>query len=188
MLLFHLLLRDQQFFTLLFLPLLLISILLGHLLSLDSLFKNAMASGVWDYVFLSAQPAYWTIPAIIFAHWLNYGFLIIVLASPWVIHTVSVLQQAFLCMCILILFTANLTLTGAFTSALTASIKENSLLLSLISIPLYVPNLLFSFAAYQATLALDYLSASLLFLLALFFFNIAVLPVSTYFALNNSNI
>ena len=209
MLLFHLLLRDQLVYEQLLyeqmyagvyvsaheqrlsralLPsLLFVCLLLGHLLSLDTLFKNYLVDGVLDYVFLSAQPLYKIIPAMIAAHWLNHGFLLTLLALPWILPGMITGTQVMLSVLVLLLFTANLTFIGSFTSALTAGIRENSLLLGLISLPLYVPNVLFSFAAYLAIIGFDDGSASLLFLVALFFFNMAILPWAVYFALTNSN-
>ena len=164
-----------------------ICLLLAHLLSLDSLFKAHLATGVMDQVFLSRQHAYLVLLAMTLAHWLNHGLLLAILALPWVLSSVLTLQQILMITMIWLLFTANLTLIGMFTSALTAAVQDNSLLLSLLSIPFHLPNLIFSFASYQMVLGLVHGPASLLFLAALFCFYFAVLPLAAYFALINSN-
>jgi len=120
---------------------------LAALLSLDHLFQADLEDGSLDQFFLSPAPMELSVLSKVTAHWLTTG-LPLAIAAPalglllnldpghWAPLTVSLLVG-----------TPALSLIGAAAAALTAGLRRGGLLLSLLTLPLYVPTLVFGAAA-----------------------------------------
>jgi heme exporter protein B len=117
--------------------------LLATLLSLDSLFRSDFEDGSLEQLVLSPQPLYFMAIAKVLAHWLTTG-LPLTLVAPLLGVMLSLPAEGYLPLALsLLLGTISLSLIGAIGAALTVSLRKGGLLLSLITMPLYVPVLIF---------------------------------------------
>ena len=120
-----------------------VSALLAVLLSLDSLFAADYRDGTLEQFVLADQPLSVITVAKVLAHWLQSG-LPLLLLSP----LLGVLMQLPNCalstlMLSLLIGTLTLSLIGAIGAALTVSLDQGGVLLSLLILPLTVPVLIF---------------------------------------------
>jgi heme exporter protein B len=117
--------------------------LLATLLSLDSLFRSDYEDGSLEQIILSPQPLYFMVIAKVLSHWLTTG-LPLTLVAPILGVMLSLPAEGYLPLLLsLLLGTITLSLVGAIGAALTVSLRKGGLLLSLITMPLYVPVLIF---------------------------------------------
>lgn len=117
--------------------------LLGILLSMDALFRADYDDGSLEQLMLSADPLYLAILAKVFAHWLVTG-LPIVLATPLYALMLNIPAQALPMLAIgLFIGTGVLSFIGAIGAALTVSLRSGGLLIALLTLPLYVPVIIF---------------------------------------------
>lgn len=121
--------------------------LLATLLSLDGLFRSDYEDGTLEQLILSPQSSYFMIIAKVLAHWLTTG-LPLTLAAPVLGLMLSLPTEGYLPL-ILTFFigTATLSLLGSIGAALTVSLRRGGLLLTLITLPFYVPVLIFGTSA-----------------------------------------
>jgi heme exporter protein B len=123
---------------------------LASLLSLDHLFQADLEDGSLDLFFFSSAPIEALVLAKVAAHWLTAG-LPLALASPLlaVLLNLDVGDWGPLVLSLLI-GTPALSLLGAGAAGVTAGLRRGGLLLSLLTLPLYVPVLIFGAAAATA--------------------------------------
>ena len=120
-----------------------VSALLAVLLSLDALFAADYRDGTLEQLVLSDQPLSVIALAKILAHWLQSG-LPLLLLSPLLGVVMQLPVPAFgVLMLSLLLGTLTLSLLGAIGAALTVSLNQAGVLLSLLILPLTVPVLIF---------------------------------------------
>ncbi|MDB2409466.1 heme exporter protein CcmB [Pseudomonadales bacterium] len=117
--------------------------LLGIMLSLDALFRADYDDGSLEQLLLSPQPLYLSVLAKILAHWFITG-LPIVLASPLYSLMLGIPFSAVPALAVGLLFGSGiLSFIGAIGAALTVSLRSGGLLIALLTLPLYVPAIIF---------------------------------------------
>lgn len=127
-----------------------IGALLSVLLSLDSLFRGDQDDGALDQLLLSPHPLPLLVLAKVFCHWLTTG-LCLTLMAPVLALMLHMPEQAYPALLIsLLLGTPVLSLAGAIGAALTVKIQRGGVLLTLLSLPLYIPVLIFATGAVNA--------------------------------------
>ncbi|MDD7805569.1 MAG: heme exporter protein CcmB [Endozoicomonas sp. (ex Botrylloides leachii)] len=127
-----------------------VTALLAVLLSLDSLFNSDYNDGTLEQLLLSPYPLPLLVLAKVLSHWFRTG-LLITLISPLLglmLHLHSHGIQALLLS--LLLGTPLLSLVGAISAALTIGIHQTSVLMTLISLPFYIPILIFGTGSIRA--------------------------------------
>ena len=120
-----------------------ISALLATLLALDNLFKEDFNNGTIDQMFIAANSLYVVALARIISHWLISGLplivmcLIIAMMLQVPAHAVDALAAS------LLLGTPTLSMVGSIGAALTVGLRYSGVLLTMITLPLYIPVLIF---------------------------------------------
>jgi heme exporter protein B len=128
----------------------LVTVLLAMLLSLDGLFRPDYEDGSLEQLLLAPQPLGLLLAAKILAHWLTTA-LPLLLASPLLaamLHLpVAVLPVLLIA---LALATPLMSLLGALVVALTVGTRRSGMLLALMLLPLMVPVVIFAAGAVAA--------------------------------------
>ncbi len=120
---------------------------LAALLSLDHLFQADLEDGALDQFFLSQTPIEALLLAKVAAHWATTG-LPLVFAAPVLALLLNLEAGNWpALMASLAVGTPALSLIGGAAAALTAGLRRGGMLLSLLTLPLYVPTLIFGAAA-----------------------------------------
>ncbi|OYD25936.1 heme exporter protein CcmB [Oceanimonas baumannii] len=134
-----------------------VAALLASLLALERLFRDDYIDGTLEQMMLMPCPLGVVVLAKVLAHWLLTG-LPLLLLSPLVAVLLSMDMNGFLGMFwTLLLGTPILSLLGAIGVALTVGIGKGGVLLSLLTLPLYIPVLIFATSAIEtAGLGLPY--------------------------------
>jgi heme exporter protein B len=151
-----------------------VAALLAALLSLDRLFQPDFEDGGLDLIVLSPLPLELAALAKCAAHWVSTG-LPLVVVSPALALVVDLDPRAIgTLMLSLFIGTPVLSLIGGVAAALTLGARRQSVLLSLLVLPLYVPPLIFGAGAVEASALGSGPRADLLLLGAL---TLAALPL-----------
>ena len=155
-----------------------VTALLAVLLSLDSLFKTDFDDGSLEQLILSSQSLYLSVLAKILAHWFVTGFPI-VLATPLISLMLGVSLEVLPELSLgLLLGTGILSFIGAIGASLTVSLASGGLLLSLLSMPLYVPAMIFGAQYLQDAIAGWPLTPSLSMLIGLLLAAVVLSPLA----------
>lgn len=129
-----------------------IGALLSVLLSLDSLFKSDQQDGTLEQLLLSPYPLSVLVLAKVLAHWLRTGFCL-TLISPLLGLMLYLSENAIVALVSgLLIGTPLLSLAGAISAALTVTISQSGVLLTLISLPFYIPILIFGTGSIRAAM------------------------------------
>jgi len=160
-----------------------VSALLATLLSLDSLFLRDRSDGTLEQLVLSGHPLSVIVLAKTLAHWLLSG-LPLLLMSPLLgvfmqLPTVALPTL----MASLLLGTLTLSLIGAIGAALTVSLNQSGVLLSLLVLPLSVPVLIFGAGAVVASASALPVLGHLSLMAAMFALALALAPLAAAAAL-----
>lgn len=127
-----------------------VAALLSVLLSMDSLFRADWRDGTLEQWVLSPVPLPLVVLAKVLAHWLATGALLALL-SPLAAVGLNLPDAAVTVMAgTLMIGTLTLSLISAISAALTVRLNQGGVLVSLISLPLHIPVLVFATAAIQA--------------------------------------
>ncbi|MBL1378357.1 heme exporter protein CcmB [Zobellella iuensis] len=127
-----------------------VAALLSSLLALERLFRDDFIDGTLEQLMLMPCPLGVLALAKVLAHWLLTG-LPLLLLSPLVAVLLSLDLAGFLgVFWTLLLGTPILSLLGAIGVALTVGIGKGGVLLSLLTLPLYIPVLIFATSAIEA--------------------------------------
>ncbi|ART79706.1 heme exporter protein CcmB [Oceanisphaera avium] len=127
-----------------------VAALLSSLLALERLFRDDFMDGTLEQLMLMPCPLGVVVLAKVVAHWLLTG-LPLLLLSPLVAVLLSLDMVAFEAVFYtLLLGTPILSLLGAIGVALTVGIGKGGVLLSLLTLPLYIPVLIFATSAIDA--------------------------------------
>ncbi|KEQ15281.1 heme transporter [Endozoicomonas montiporae] len=155
-----------------------IGALLAVLLSLDSLFKGDQEDGSLDQLLLSPHPLPLLVLAKITAHWLTTGVALILMA-PLLALMLHIPAQAFApLMFSLLLGTPLMSLVGGIGAALTVRVQRGGVLLTLLSLPLYIPILIFGTGAVQNAINEMPYTGHLLWMGALLVFGLCLAPIA----------
>lgn len=155
-----------------------IGALLAVLLSLDSLFKGDQEDGSLEQLLLSPHPLPLLILAKVGAHWLTTGVALILMA-PLLGLMLHLPAQAFPALMLSLLTgTPLMSLVGGIGAALTVRVQRGGVLLTLLSLPLYIPILIFGTGAVQnAMIDMPY-NGHLLWMAALLVFGLCLAPLA----------
>lgn len=127
-----------------------VAALLSSLLALERLFRDDFLDGTLEQLMLMPCPLSVLVLAKVVAHWFLTG-LPLLLLSPLVAVLLSLDMVAFKAVFwTLLLGTPILSLLGAIGVALTVGIGKGGVLLSLLTLPLYIPVLIFATSAIDA--------------------------------------
>jgi len=160
--------------------------LLASLLTLDNLFRSDYEDGSLELILLSPESLTLLALAKILTHWCITG-LPVILLTPVAAYMFSLdTRTTLLLMLTLLLGTPILSLIGSITTALTVRIGRGNLLLAILSLPLYVPVLIFSTLAITTYQQGMDISGHLLLLAALLVFAFTLAPLASAAALRIS--
>ena len=124
-----------------------VAALLSALLSLERLFRDDYRDGSLEQLMLLPVPLFIVILCKVASHWLLTG-LPLILISPILAILLSLDFQTWLAIALtLLLGTPTLSFIGAIGVALTVGIQKGGVLLSLLTLPLYIPVLIFATSA-----------------------------------------
>ena len=140
-----------------------VTALLATLMSMDTMFRSDYDDGSLEQLLLMPGPKILLIGAKITAHWLSIGLPLVILAPIMSLLLYFPAHAIGSLMITLLISTPILSLLGAVGVALTLSLRSGGILSSLLILPFYIPVLIFS------TMAINASAASL--------------PVSGYYAL-----
>ena len=134
-----------------------VAALLSALLSLERLFRDDYRDGSLEQLMLLPVPLFVVILCKVASHWLLTG-LPLILISPILAILLSLDFQTWLAIALtLLLGTPTLSFIGAIGVALTVGIQKGGVLLSLLTLSLYIPVLIFAtFVIDSASLGVAY--------------------------------
>ncbi len=119
-----------------------IAALLSTILVLDRVFKNDFEDGSLEQMAISGEPLYFIILGKMLSHWILTGLPLVIFSPILAVMLGFTLTQSFYVALILLVGTPLLSLVGAMCVALIVGLRQAGLLLSIITLPLYVPVLL----------------------------------------------
>ena len=130
-----------------------VAALLATMLSLNRLFAADYADGTLEQMALAPVPLGLLVAGKIVAHWLVAGLPLVVIA-PLLGLQFDLAPRALGVMVIsLLVGTPLLSLIGAIGAALTLGVRGGGVLVSLLTLPLYVPALIFGAGAVEADIS-----------------------------------
>ncbi len=159
-----------------------VTALLATTLSLETIFRSDFEDGSIEQLTLARYPLTLLVSAKIMAHWLIFGFplVLVALLTGFIL---SLSNQTMTALFItLLLGTPVLSLIGAITVALTIGLR-GGMLLSLLILPLYMPVLIFSMLAVQNATVGQSIAAEIYFLTGILVLAITLAPITTAAAL-----
>ncbi len=128
----------------------LVTVLLAMLLSLDAVFRGDLDDGALEQMLLSPQPLALLVAARMLAYWLVTALPLIVVA-PLLAYMLGLEKAAQpVLLLALLLATALLALIGTVLTALTVGTRRSGMLLALMLLPLAVPIVIFAAGAVGA--------------------------------------
>lgn len=164
-----------------------VAALLAMLLSLNSLFVGDFEDGSLEQLLLSPQPLVLLALGKTIAHWLTSGLPLVIL-SPLLAITFRMPPDVILVlMSTLALGTISLSLIGSVGAALTVGLHRGTALLSLLTLPLSMPVLIFGARTVSLAAAGDVYSMGIFALAAYAFGALSLAPFATAAALRISN-
>jgi heme exporter protein B len=161
-------------------------VLLSNLLALESLFRRDHDDGTLEQLVLLARPQFLALLAKVAAQWCVSGLPMAVLAPLAALllhvpaHAVPVIMLT------LLVGSPALTLFGAVGAALTVGLRRGGVLLALLTLPLYVPTLIFGAGAASLAVAGADVSAQIYMLMAISMLSVTVAPFAVQAALRIS--
>ncbi|HTU68027.1 MAG TPA: heme exporter protein CcmB [Steroidobacteraceae bacterium] len=152
--------------------------LLSSLLALEFLFREDAQDGTLEQFALSGQSLTWMLFAKTCTHWLLTG-VPLALAAPLAAGALGVPTAAMPgLIAALLLGSFAMSLTGAISAGLTLGARRGGVLLSLLSLPLAVPILVFGADATQRAIAGDDFAAPMYLLGAIAVLGITLAPLA----------
>ena len=154
-----------------------VTALLSACLSLDNLFRSDFADGSIEQLILSRYPLTLLVTAKVGAHWLSFGLPLIMLAGLTGALLALPGPTVAALLLTLLLSTPVLSLIGAITVALTTGLG-GGMLLSLLTLPLSMPVLIFSMLAVKNATLGQPIAAELYFLAGILVLAVTLAPVT----------
>ena len=153
-----------------------VAALLSAMLSLDGIFRNDYEDGTLEQLLLTPSALSLLVLAKVLAHWLATG-LPLIAVSPILGILMNLDSAAILILVVTIaLSTPVFSLVGAFGAALVVTQKKAGILLSLLTLPLCIPVLIFSILGVIAAAAQQPVGGHLSLLGAFLIFSLTVAP------------
>tara|TARA_R110002096_G_scaffold17733_6_gene61244 strand:- start:1069 stop:1734 length:666 start_codon:yes stop_codon:yes gene_type:complete len=128
-----------------------VTALLAMLMSMDAMFRSDYDDGSLEQLLLLPGPKILLIGAKITAHWLSIGLPLVVLAPVMSLLLYFPTHAIGSLVITLLISTPILSLLGAVGVALTLSLRSGGILSSLLILPFYIPVLIFSTMAINAS-------------------------------------
>lgn len=154
--------------------------LLSCLLATDQLFREDFEDGSLALWLLSPSSMYFLVLTRVFGHWLSTGFVIAIM-SPALGVMLNLPSDGMLTMVLSIMLgSISLIFIGAIGASLTVGLKNSSILLTLIILPLYVPVLIVAVASVSAAVQLLPSNSYLALLAAFMFLTVTLSPLAIY--------
>ncbi len=120
-----------------------VAVLLALMLSLDALFKDDLRDGLIEQWLLGHRSLALVVFGKVAAHWCTTG-IALVLIAPLIAVTYSLDWQLFGVLAMsLLLGTPSILLIGAIGAALTVTLERSGLLITVVTLPLTIPVLIF---------------------------------------------
>ena len=156
-----------------------VAALLASMLSLDGIFRSDFEDGTLEQMLLAPAPMSLLVLAKIIAHWISTG-LPLIAASPLlgILMNLDTFSIAILVVTIA-LSTPVFSLVGAFGASLVVTQKKAGVLLSLLTLPLCIPVLIYSVSAVIAAAAELPITGHISLLCAFLVFSLTVAPFAT---------
>jgi heme exporter protein B len=152
--------------------------LLSSLLALEFLFREDALDGTLEQFALSGQSLTWMLFAKTCTHWLLTG-LPLALTAPVAAAALGVPGQAMAgLVAALLLGSFALSLTGAISAGLTLGARRGGVLLSLLTLPLAVPILIFGADATQRAIVGDTIAPPMYLLGAIAVLGVTLAPLA----------
>lgn len=129
-----------------------VAALLSTLLSLEKLFTDDMHDGTLEQLALLPCPLSLIVLIKVFAHWLTTGLPLIIISPVAALLLSLDFQTCKTVALVLLLCTPALSFIGAVGAALIVNMRKGSILLSLLTLPLYIPTLIFATMAINASM------------------------------------
>lgn len=160
-----------------------LTLLLAVLLTAERIFQQDYEDGTIDALVASPYPLEFLCLCKAIAHWLGTG-LPLALLSPLLALMLNLRESSLpVLMAAMILGSLSLSLLASIGGALTAGLRRGGLLVNLLILPLYVPVLVFGVSASLAEAAPQGPAPSLLVLVAVALFSLAIQPWASAAAL-----
>lgn len=160
-----------------------VAALLASLLSLEFMFRADFEDGSLEQLVLSGHPLGWLAAFKVLAHWTISG-LPLVLVSPVVATALAVPAEALgVIMISLLLGTGVLSFIGGAAAALTLGVKRGGVLVSVLTLPLVMPALIFGARSADLAIMGEPARGPLLLLAALLVLSISLAPLAIAAAL-----
>jgi heme exporter protein B len=163
-----------------------VSALLAAMLSLQRLFATDYADGSLEQMVLSGTPLSLLVAAKALSHFLLSGLPLVLMAPVLGLQFGLDSRALGILMLSLLLGTPTLSLIGAIGAALTLGVRGAGVLLSLLTLPLYIPVLIFGAGAVEADAAGLGANGHLSLLAALLVLSAFFAPLATATALRIS--
>jgi heme exporter protein B len=155
-----------------------VAALLASLLALEFLFRDDAHDGTLEQYSLSGQSLAWLLLAKTAAHWLLTG-LPLALIAPLAAESLGVAGTGLVGVVVTVAVgTAALSLVGSISAALTLGIRRSGALLSLLTLPLSLPVLIFGARATELAIRGLPFAAPLELLAALVVLGITLAPLA----------
>lgn len=129
-----------------------VAVLLSTLLSLEKLFTDDMHDGTLEQLALLPCPLSLIVWVKVFAHWLVTGLPLIIISPVAALLLSLDMATCKAVVLVLLLCTPALSFIGAVGAALIVNMRKGSILLSLLTLPLYIPTLIFATMAINASM------------------------------------
>lgn len=156
-----------------------VAALLASMLALDSLFRDDAQDGTLEQLVLSGQPLAVLVFAKTLAHWLITGLPLAVM-TPVLAMALGVPFTALPgILASIVLGSACLSLIGAMGAGLTLGLRRGGVLLSLLTLPLSVPVLIFGARATELAILGESLTGPLYLLGAMLALGVTLAPWAT---------
>lgn len=124
------------------------AVLLAVVLSMQTIFRDEYNSGIFGYILLTSMPNILVVLSKVICHWLSTQLPIIILTPLVMIDTTS--AEIGVMVLAMSIGSLALCLIGAVVAALTVALPQGGVLLSVLSIPLYMPVLMLGLSSSYA--------------------------------------
>ncbi|MBL4868380.1 MAG: heme exporter protein CcmB [Pseudomonadales bacterium] len=129
-----------------------IAALLATMMAADVLFKHDFEDGTLEQLLLSPQPLFILVIAKVISHWLTTGLLLTLLSPLLAAMLYLGTEQGGVLLLSLLLGTPVLCFINAIGAALTVGLRKGGILITLITLPLHIPILIFGTGCVQASI------------------------------------
>lgn len=161
-------------------------VLLANLLGLEAMFRRDYDDGTLEQLVLLGRPLFVPVLAKALAQWCLSGLAMTLLAPLAALLLYLPVEVLGVAMLTLLVGSPALTLLGAVAAALTVGLRRGGVLLALLTLPLYVPTLIFGAGAVTLAMTGVTVNAQIYYLMAISMLSITLAPFAVQAALRIS--